>query len=342
MLPFSLTCSVSCRCNSRCLTCNIHKKEPIQEFSVTEWEKTFRSLGKAPVWITFSGGEPFLRTDLVAIVAGCYDICRPSIINIPTNGLLCDDIPCAVKEIAQHCRRARIVINVSIDGIGDENDYIRGVPGSYEKAVKTFDTLMAISEPNVSVGIHTVISRFNAQRFTDICSHLLALKPDSYVTEIAEERRELDTLDTGIAPSLEDYSAAVDFLVREMKKETFDRIGRLTRAFRTEYYRMVKRFLQTQRQNIPCYAGTASAQIAPDGDVWMCCVLAEAVGNLRQAAYDFPAVWYSGKAAAARRSIQEGECSCPLANAAYTNMLHSPISMCRVLRNLVLPDRKVL
>ena len=49
------------------------------------------------------------------------------------------------------------------------------------------------------------------------------------------------------------------------------------------------------------------------------------MGNLRDHDYDFGSVWRTGKAGELRRSIKAGECYCPLANAAYTNMLtHGP------------------
>lgn len=49
------------------------------------------------------------------------------------------------------------------------------------------------------------------------------------------------------------------------------------------------------------------------------------MGNLRDHDYDFGSVWRTGKADQLRRSIKAGECHCPLANAAYTNMLtHTP------------------
>jgi hypothetical protein len=52
------------------------------------------------------------------------------------------------------------------------------------------------------------------------------------------------------------------------------------------------------------------------------------MGNLREHDYDFATVWKSGKAKELRRSIKAGECYCPLANAAYTNMLlHGPTVM---------------
>ena len=49
------------------------------------------------------------------------------------------------------------------------------------------------------------------------------------------------------------------------------------------------------------------------------------MGNLREHDYDFRSVWTTGKGDQLRRSIRAGECYCPLANAAYTNMLlHAP------------------
>jgi len=69
----------------------------------------------------------------------------------------------------------------------------------------------------------------------------------------------------------------------------------------------------------------ASAQIAPNGDVWTCCIRAESVGNLREHNYDFKSTWNTARANELRRSIKAGECYCPLANASYTNMLcHVP------------------
>ena len=173
------------------------------------------------------------------------------------------------------------------------------------------------------MGIHTVISRYNVERIPEVYKELRSLNPDSYITEIAEEREELCTMGSEITPSKEAYSRAVDYLTDKLRQEHFDVVGRITRAFRVEYYQMVKKVLEEHRQIIPCYAGFASAQIAPDGEVWMCCVKAQSVGNLRDFSYDLKKMWFSEKANFIRRSIRNGECYCPLANASYTNMLHN-------------------
>jgi MoaA/NifB/PqqE/SkfB family radical SAM enzyme len=300
-----------------------------------EWHKIFRSLGKNPFWVTISGGEPFLRNDLTELVFSLYDNCQPSIINIPTNGLLKDRIPITVKQIARHCEKSQIVINVSIDEIGNKHDAIRGIPGNYEKAMETFSALKAIDIQNLSIGIHTVISRFNVNRIRHIYEHLRSLNPDSYITEIAEERVELGTIGSNITPEYEDYAKAVDFLTHELTRNHYNRVGRITRAFRIEYYRMVKRILKEHRQIIPCYSGFASAQIAPNGDVWMCCIKAQSIGNLRDSAYDFGRVWFSEKAKKMRKGINRGDCYCPLANASYTNILLNPKTLTKVGINLL-------
>lgn len=333
-LPINLTLSVSYKCNSRCKTCNIYTKNS-NELSLEEWEKIFESLGKNPFWVTISGGEPFLRSDISKIVCSLYDHCHPAIINIPTNGIQKGRIPKVVEEIARHCKKTQIVVNLSIDEIGDKHDEIRNVPGNYRKITKTFNALKSISVPNLSIGIHTVISKFNVTRIPEIYQHLKTLNPDSYITEIAEEREELDTIDSGITPEYQDYTNAIDFLSKALETDHFHKVGQITCAFRIEYYKIAKRILKEKRQIIPCYAGFASAQIAPDGNVWMCCIKAESIGNLRDAGYDFRRVWFSKKADELRKSIKNGECYCPLANASYTNMLHNFKTLSRVGWNLI-------
>ncbi|MFO7987485.1 MAG: radical SAM protein, partial [Desulfatiglandaceae bacterium] len=143
LLPLNLTLSVTFRCNSRCRTCNIYKKAS-DELDLDEWRQVFHSLGRAPFWVTLSGGEPSLRYDLPELVSSLYDICRPSMINIPTNGLLTDRIFEYVDEIARHCADAQIIVNLSVDELEDRHDRIRGVEGNFAKVMGTFRALKGL------------------------------------------------------------------------------------------------------------------------------------------------------------------------------------------------------
>jgi MoaA/NifB/PqqE/SkfB family radical SAM enzyme len=231
-----------------------------------------------------------------------------------------------VEDIAARCPRSQIIINLSLDGIEEEHDRIRGVPGSFKKAVETYRGLRSLSLPNLTVGVHTVISVHNVGRIPDIYDYVVReLSPDSFITEIAEERVELETLGAAITPSASEYGGAADFLIEKIREQSYSGISRVTQSFRMRYYEMVKRYLATGSQPIPCYSGVASAQISPDGDVWFCCIKAEPIGNLRDVDYDFGRIWFNEKATAERKKVRAGLCACPLANAAYTNMLmHVP------------------
>lgn len=228
----------------------------------------------------------------------------------------------------QAAPKSEVIINLSLDGIGAQHDEVRGVRSNWAHAMSTWAGLKQLKQQykNLTLGVHTVISNFNVDSFPALCEYVQReLKPDSYITEIAEERVELDTVGLGITPTAEKYTVAIDALLESMRDHHLTGVAEVTQAFRRQYYEIVKRTLREQRQVIPCMAGVASAQIAPNGDVWTCCVRAESMGNLREHNYDFSSVWKTGKAEQLRRSIKAGECYCPLANAAYTNMLmHGP------------------
>lgn len=327
LMPINYTISALYRCNSKCKTCRVWQKEA-QELSLAEYEKIFKKIGKTPYWLTISGGEPFLREDLVELCQVIYNVSHPRIINIPSNGLLTKKIISDIKKITEICKRSKIVVNLSIDGIGEEHDQIRQVPGNYAKVIATYKQLKSLKIRNLTVGIHTVISRYNVHNFRSIANSLIALKPDSYITEIAENREELNTCDLNITPDIISYRSAIDFLIHRLKNNQYSGLSKITQSFRIEYYKMVKKILRDKTQIIPCYAGILSAQIAPDGEVWSCCIKARSLGNLRDHNYNFRRIWFSNKANIERRSIKNKECYCPLANAAYTNMLmHIPTLM---------------
>jgi len=339
LLPLNLTVSLTYRCNSRCRTCNIYEKKA-KEFTLEEYEKTFRSIGHGPYWFTMSGGEPFLRNDIVDICKSAYDNCKPKIINIPTNGILCDIIPKRVEQIVRNSPEAEIIINLSFDEIGERHDEIRNVEGNFKKTEQTFDDLKRLKFPNLTIGIHSVISRFNVNNFQEIYRELNKMNPDSYITEIAEERVELGNTGKEITPSEEDYVKAIDFLSARIKERKYNGISGITQAFRIQYYELVKKILKEKRQILPCYAGFLSAQIAPDGDVWACCIKAESMGNLRQVNYEFNKIWFSSEAQRIREKIKKKMCYCPLANASYTNMLVSYKTMARIVRDVAMKKIK--
>jgi MoaA/NifB/PqqE/SkfB family radical SAM enzyme len=328
LLPFSIVVSVSFRCNSKCRTCDVWRK-PNDDMSVEEWRKVFANFRHAPFYLTFTGGEPFLRADFHELVIAGAELCRPSVITIPTNGLLAKRILDRVDQICAAAPDSQIGINLSLDGVGQEHDEIRSVPGNWDRAMETWWGLKGLQarHKNLLLSVHTVVSKFNASHIRTIVDGLEFLAPDSYITEVAEERVELDTMGWDITPAPEAYAPIADFLSARARATPAKGLARITQAFRAQYYQLTKRVLREQTQVIPCQAGWASGHIAPNGDVWTCCIRAEPVGNLRQTNYDLRPIWFeqAGEMRRLRKSIASRECACPMANASYANMLlHAP------------------
>jgi len=347
-MPINFTISITNKCNAHCKTCNIwriYEEQPSlskSELKKEEFERIFESIGRSAYWFTISGGEPFLRKDIVEIYEALVHHCSPNIINIPTNAITPKLIEKRVREFLEINNKSTLIVNLSLDGVGDKHDEIRGVNGNFKKLLDTYEGLKALKEDfeNLRLGVHTVISIYNADHIPAIYNFVRGFKPDSHIFEVAEERVELLTIGSGITPDHETLSEAMTGINKDIRSnylKSGDFLSRITQSFRLEYYELMKKALNEKRQIIPCYAGYASCQINPYGELWACCILGSksSFGNLRDVDYDFNKLWHSKKAYEIRASIKRRECYCPLANASYTSMLCNFSMVGKVLSTLI-------
>lgn len=315
-MPVNLAIVPTGRCNSRCRTCNIWRTPVCNELEVGEWDSIFKSIGRSHPWVTASEGEPFLSEKLVSITRSLVKHTKPQIIVFPTNGILSGKIRDDVMDIMGFYG-GRLIINLSLDGIGGLHDHIRGVRGNFRRVVDSVSALKDIrnGSDRLVIGINTVISRHNIKKIDDISDFVKnELKPDSHVFEIADNREALGNTEMDIRPGLLEYLDAINRV--SGGPEVL-----LTGFFRKRYYKLVEEMLMKGREVVPCYAGIASAQISSIGDVWACCRMCESMGNLRENDYDFRKVWNSRQAGSVRKAIRERKCWCTSANANYTNIL---------------------
>ncbi len=336
-LPVNLTVSVTYSCPSRCMTCDIWQKK-VDDLSCDEYGKLFPTLEKVPVWVTVSGGDQFIRADLPEIIALIRTQIEPSIINIPMNGVIKERIFQNLPKIAHNSVGSQLVLNLSVDEIGTEHDRLRGAPGNWDKLLEVAGLIRDLKKTydHVVFGVHTVVSKHNVHRIAEIERDARAtFRPDSYIAEVAENRVELKTMDKDITPDPRDDRHAVEHLRNTIRaNRSTHPVARLVESLRLEYYALAADILEEKRQIIDCYAGWASAHLAPDGNVWGCCTRAESMGNVRDTGYDFRTVWRGPDADAFRASERRHECQCPLANASYTNLLLDVPSLARVTANL--------
>ncbi len=114
-------------CNLRCRMCPFWRRKDEKLLTVDEEVLIFKSLEKAGVlFIGFEGGEPLLRRDIDQILEEAYKRFHTSLVS---NGWL-------LKEKAKSISEYLDYLFVSIDGIGEVHDKIRGIPGSFDRAIE--------------------------------------------------------------------------------------------------------------------------------------------------------------------------------------------------------------
>src|SRR5271157_4975041 len=167
--PYKLNYAITYRCNSRCRTCSIWKQKPENELTLNEIGE-FARKNRSFKWIELTGGEPFLRGDIVEIVRtfkenspGLY------LLTMPTNSLCNPD-----KEVAEITEMIKlgipkIAITVSLDGNKEMHDSIRGIPGNYDRALALFKRLLELHKrhPGVFPVFGYTISRINQGHFQE-------------------------------------------------------------------------------------------------------------------------------------------------------------------------------
>lgn len=348
--PIVLTFSVTNRCQSKCLTCKIwefyqkHPEKIKEELKIEEIEKIFQTMPHI-FFFNVSGGEPFLREDLVEIIELACRYLSPRIIHIPTNALLSKRIESMTDQIAQTIYNYNpdvpLTIKPSIDGIGENHDRIRGVKGNFEKLIDTIKRIKRLEKkhPNLHLELGTVVSMANINDLDKISDFVHSLGVESYRNEIAEQREEFFNINDPITPTPEIYKKLMEDFSQKIRKHIFNKrdLAKITESLRLIYYDLAPRTLMMKKQIIPCYAGISNIHLTPYGDIWPCCVLGytKPMGNLRENDYDFKKIWNSSKTQEVRKYIKHGNCYCPLANQMYSNILCNVPSTIKAFLNIL-------
>lgn len=323
MLPRVLTLCVTDRCNSRCRTCNIWKArgDPARELTPAEYEKIFTGYGRL-FSVTIMGGEPFLRDDLACIIQVVYEKTKPEFLTIATNGTLTERIHSVAETILKTCPGLNVIINLSLDGVGRKHDEIRGLSGNFERFLRTFYGLRKIPSSQLTVGVNTVISKFNAAFFRDIYEFVRKIKPDSYIAELAENRARLYNFDLDITPDKEEYRDILRFLLKESdftkNGGTPALIGKLRKAF---YAHLLN------DDSLANFEGIASGYVMSSGELCASYSRDYVLGNFRDCDYNFRKIWFGENSKEIREMLRAPEYRNLLVNVFYTNIMCRPFRL---------------
>lgn len=330
--PIQLTFFVTRRCNARCPFCFYLQgadaaEADDAELSLQEIGKISRSLGSL-LWLAFSGGEIFLRKDLVEISRLFHRQNRPAIMLYPTNGLLPQLIHESMAQILRDCSDSVVAVKLSLDGVGAAHDALRETKGGFDKLMQTYRLLAGLQpdHPNFELGINTVFCSANQDRMDEIIEFVHGME---HVRTHTISLARGDLADPGHkAVDHAKYERAVGRLaanLRERKAPTYAfRGARLKAAQDILQRRLIYRTLREQKRLIPCYAGRLNLVLSETGEVYACETRPETFGNARAHGYDLHSVLSTAAARSTLDSIARGDCHCTHECYYITNILFNP------------------
>jgi Fe-coproporphyrin III synthase len=311
--PSWCTYLVCYRCNARCKMCDSWRMKPGDELTVDEVHNVFRKIGRLDV-VRLSGGEPFLREDLLGIAEAVFAQSRPSVIHITTNGSFPDRVEDFVRNFS---KPSLLRFMVSFDGLPDEHDANRGQQVTFDTAVESVRRLAALrADYGVEVSAnHTVISKQSLEnapelkrilRAFDCDVHSVLAYADSAMYGAKRRNSKAEDLITAkypLHPKLADADV-LGFVDRELAELPELRTWWL-RWGKRYYLRGLKARLNGHADNPSpkpkCVALRSHIRLLPDGRVPVCQFNTETVGSLRD--QSFEEVWYNQQTRDSRKWV---------------------------------------
>jgi len=308
----NLNIIVTSGCNLRCKFCNIGAQSArgAKNDTTPKLENFERNLfgGRTYHSVThvhFSGGEPFLRSDLAELCELFAAGCPNASFSIATNGTLTDRIFDFCRRVSERPYRHRIHIGISLDGLGDLHDEIRGVPGTYRRVLETITTVKERYPEFFPILGFTVIPE-NVHELRAVGEWAKEKKFTFYYRMAAESgvyygdnRGCLTTWDEPKLLELEESirglwaSGVLEFKPQEVQKVFFRDM--------VQSYRM-------QKRHYDCFAGRCFVFIDSDGNIRPCNMLDYSFGNI--ARDDLLRALRSQPAKEARKYIARRKCFC--------------------------------
>ena len=284
------TVIVTYRCNARCTMCNRYKcpSKPEEELSV----ETIKKLPKM-YFTNITGGEPFIREDLPDIVRELYK--KSDRIVISTNGFFTDRIIKLCEEFPN------VGIRISIEGLEDTNNKIRGLKDGFNKGYSTLKKLVEMKHPDVGFGM--TVQDANAK-------DLVALY------KLSDELN-MEFATASLHNSFYFVEAKNIIHDRPMVAKEFEKLinellnsNSTKKWFRAYFNHGLINYIYGQKRLLPCDMAFDTFFIDPYGDVMPCNGTKdkEVMGNLNEQSWN--ELWNSKQAEKVRNKVRHCDRQC--------------------------------
>lgn len=261
------------RCSSRCTMCKIWslyktpkgKEQRGQELSAGQLQSILRRdrefLSRVR-HVGITGGDPLMRSDIVDLVRVFRQELPGAATGIQTNGLVPRLLERRIREILKFYPEFSLA--VSLDGIGEAHDRIRGIHRAFERAVESIRIAKSLGIKRITTGM--TVSNANVDQI-------------SKVKELSEE---LGTEFSCLAAEESNYFQNQGIHV-ELTPENRNLLIAYLEKYGAYHYYMdgLRHRLQSgHKRRLRCYSGQTSLVWDPYGNVKICILRSDSFGNL--------------------------------------------------------------
>lgn len=282
---------VTYRCPMRCSMCNIWKNQ-------TEIDREFSPalLNRLPQLdlVNLTGGEPFVREDLEDIIK--ILLTKTKRIVISTSGWFQQRI----LDMAD--RFPDLGFRISIEGLSQKNDELRGRPGGFDKGLRTLIALKRKGIKDIGFGItvsnsnsHDMLWLYELSKELELQFATAAFHNSFYFHKYDNEITEPDTV-------CDNFTELINRLMKENHPKSW---------FRAFFNMGLINYIRGHSRLLPCEAGSANFFVDPNGDVLPCNGMhqKQSMGNLEDFP-DFMSLWNSDHANHVRNAVQRCDRNC--------------------------------
>ena len=289
------------QCNSRCMNCNIWKTGgPVDhppELDASQLERLFADpLFQSCHDIGLAGGEPTISSFFWRILPL---LPREKNITITTNALASEKLKRFLDTVDNPNRFA---VQLSLDGIGDTNDHVRGIHGAFTKTMGLLGFLKAR-------GIRRIISfTINKLNFNDIeaCHELAERNGAAFFARMAYCGGAYDNLSDRDVYHLSD--AEIQTVEQQLRTIISRELDKPTHSpAQLVFLNQITRYHRGRRPRIQCLAMHSGAVIDLYGTVYANCpAMMTGIGTLHDS--DLSDIWSSADAEKMRQRISRLQC----------------------------------
>lgn len=289
--------------------CNIWQTEEAEDLDAALLSRLPDSLR----YVNLSGGEPFMRRDLPELAEAVVKASPRAQIIISTNALV------SGKRIREDMARIRefspgVGIAVSMDGMGETHDRIRGVKGAFDKAVTLLEELKEDGMTNLRIAF-TIVDE-NVSDYFEV--YQLSLRLGIEFTSAVAQGSDHYFQSTGMQPAAEaDIREQLDKVAASELSTNSPK--RWARAY---FNQGLYLYATGSGRPLACKAADDFFFLSPAGTIYTCNVMDLPLGNLHDAS--FSEIWNSETAVKARAEVADCQMGCWMVCTARSSMKRNP------------------